>query len=112
MNPPSLAEYQVIRERKVIGSFSAEELTAGVQQGSLFITDHYTLGGWPMPRSLAEIFPLQTRVQRRAGKLKLRTPVLVFVMLCGLAAASLGIYALRRTDGPVPAAAPSSQGLR
>lgn len=97
MNSSAPALYKVIREKRVIGVFNAQELAAGVREGSLFVTDEYTLGAWPVPRSVGELFAPSEKAGR--GTRGLRTVMLILVLLGAAVAAGVGLVSLQQRDG-------------
>jgi TPR repeat protein len=94
MNSHPQAEYTVIRDGEVLGTFSAEQLSSGVKRGTLLVTDHYWREGWPERQSLADLFPSKARRVSTKERMELRHVGIALVMLLGIAALGFAVFVI------------------
>jgi TPR repeat protein/S1-C subfamily serine protease len=94
MNSHPQAEYTVIRDGEVLGTFSAEQLSSGVKRGTLLVTDHYWREGWPEWQSLADLSPSKARSVSTKERMELRHVGIALVMLLGIAALGFAAFVI------------------
>ena len=94
MNSHPQAEYTVIRDGEVLGTFSAEQLSSGVKRGTLLVTDEYWREGWSERQSLADLFPSKARRVSTKERMELRHVGIALVMLLGIVALGFAAFVI------------------